>query len=242
MTRGGETYGPYTWEQIAEHARGGRIGRGDKIFDPRNGAWMKPSKVPGLFGPGGVATVPVGISAAAKAMVGLIISMAVIMGLASIYLWNYNDMDSEFVKETYEGIMTSVQSDVPVAANSAQEGIPPEGLAFKGTFTWEDEYGFTTDPCYLYIYNYTPDDVTIADFDFGIVDGWPLYLVSQSGTSYTFRMSDRSTVGKVQMTVNIVGDAATGNITNIDWVADSFKQGSFTTTAITYEEYKSIDP
>lgn len=237
VTRGGQTYGPYTWAQIAEHARGGRIGRGDKIYDPRNTAWIKPSKVPGLFGPGGVAAAPVGLSAAIKLAVGIVVALAVVLGMVtSLYLWN-DGMDSQHITDALDGIVADVAQDTS-SVTAATAVVPPEGLAFKGTFSWQSENGDKyNDPCYLWIYAY--DGSTCADFDFGTVDGWPLYLKSQSGSQYVFEMSDRSTVGRVKMTVGITDTSASGKITNIDWHADSFSLGTFTGTAIPYEQYKA---
>ena len=79
VTRGGQTFGPYTWEEVVHHTNGGRIGRGDKLFDPRSGTWAKPSKVPGLLGPGGAATIPAGLAAYAM-------TAAVILGLLAVLL------------------------------------------------------------------------------------------------------------------------------------------------------------
>jgi len=235
VTRGGQTYGPYTWEQIAEHARGGRIGRGDKIFDPRNGAWMKSSKVPGLFGPGGVAATPVGVSVAAKVAVGIILGLAIVLGAVTSILYMPTSLSS-LLGRFEEGAAIVKHHETPVTSAVAE--MPPEGFTFKGTFKWESKEGVGhDDPCYLWIYNF--EDGTCADFDFGTVDGWPLYLVSQTGSHYVFEMSTRSKVGRVKMTVDVTDTSASGTITNINWVADSFSHGTFTGTAIPYEQYKS---
>ena len=238
VARGGQTYGPYTWEQIAEHARGGRIGRRDKILDPRSGVWTKPTQVPGLFGPGGVATVPVGISVAAKVAVGIILGLALVLGAVTSIVYMPTSLGR--VEGIFnEGAAIVQANSTPVASQSAQ--MPPEGFTYKGTFQWESKEGQRyDDPCYLWVY--TTDDGTAADFDFGTVDGWPLFLVSQSGSRYVFEMSNRSLVGRVKMSASLTDTEASGRITNIDWHADTFSHGTFTGTAIPYEQYMAERP
>ena len=235
VTRGGQTYGPYTWEQIAEHARGGRIGRGDKIFDPRNGVWTKPTQVPGLFGPGGVATVPVGISAAAKVAVGIVLGLVFILSAAFLFMWR---TDPAWWMKAGQHI---AHNDTPITSIKAE--VPPEGLTYKGTFHWQSTEGpdvphlWHDDPCYLWIY--TVDDGTAANFDFGTVDGYPVYLVSHTGSNYVFESSNRSRVEHVRIIANVTDTSMSGSVTNITPDTSSFVDGTFTGTAIPYEQYQA---
>nr|MDA3937109.1 hypothetical protein [Actinomycetota bacterium] len=248
-----QQYGPYTWDQLAEHASGGRIGRADKILDPRTGAWAKSSKVPGLFGSGGVAAAPVGLTAAAKAIAFVTIMLVLVAGGAAVFQYSIpGGYFYEFYKDppTGEGDLVAgvtefVERDdlTPMATAAA---IPPEGLTFRGTFDYEnterDAPGGVlkhSDPCWLWIY--TTDEGTAADFDFNTVDGWPVYLVSSSGGHYVFESSVRSLVERVRVVVNVTSTGMRGSVTNINNVS-SFKSGTFTGEVITYEEYKAEAP
>ncbi|MDA3935711.1 MAG: DUF4339 domain-containing protein [Actinomycetota bacterium] len=242
VARGGQTYGPYTWEQIVEHTRGGRIGRGDKILDPRTGTWAKPSQVPGLLGPGGAAATSVGLAAVAKFAVGIILGLAIVLGAVAT-IW-YMPLSLQQAKNMFdEGSEIVRQNDTPVT--SATGGVvPPEGLAFKGMFRYQtaekdapDGVLWWDDPCCLWIYMY--DGAMCASFDFGFNDGWPVYLVTQDGSHYVFQSSDRSRVEEVKIVVDITETNMSGTVTNITDIS-AFIDGTFTGTAITYEQYKAF--
>lgn len=240
VQRGSQTYGPYTWEQIVEHTSGGRIGRRDKILDPRTGTWAKASQVPGLLGPGGAAVIPAGLAVAAKVAVGVLLGLAIVLGvLTSI---KYMPTSLGAVKMWFdEGSSIVAQNDTSVTAATAV--VPPEGLAFKGMFHYQTAEKDAPDgvlrwdePCYLWIYMY--DDGTCASFDFGTNDGWPVYLVTQDGSHYVFESSDRSLVERVRVVVDITETSMSGTVTNITDIS-SFIDGTFTGTTITYEQYRA---
>ncbi len=246
VARGGKTFGPYTWEQIAEHASGRRIGRRDKIYDPRSGAWLDSAKVPGLFGPGGVATAPVGLTMAAKVAAGILMGLAIVLAtVMSISAWA-GGLSLDYLSEIMQESVRFAQEDPQVTTPKAT--LPPEGLTFKGTFKWESEEGpglqnlWHEDTCYLWIHTVVgengTDEVTMCSFDFGTVDGYPTYLVSQSGSHYVFESSERSLVERVRIVVDVTDTGATGTITKINDVA-SFIGGTFTTKKIPYEQYKT---
>ncbi len=244
VARGGQTYGPYTWEQIVEHTSGGRIGRRDKILDPRTGTWAKPSQVPGLLGSGGAAVIPAGLSVAAKVAVGVILGLAIVLGVVTSIRYMPTSLDEvKMWFDTGSGIVA--QNDTPITAATAV--VPPEGLAFKGTFHYQtaerDAPGGALqwdDPCYLWIYMY--DDGTCASFDFGTVDGWPVYLLTQAGSHYVFESSKDSMVERVRVVVDITDTSMSGTVTNITPEISSFMDGTFTGQAITYEQYKAERP
>jgi len=241
VQRGGKTYGPYTWEQIVEHSRGGRIGRRDKILDPRTGAWTKPAQVSGLFGPGGAAATSLGLTAVAKVAVGVLLGLAIVLGAVTSIV--YMPMSFPQLAGLFdEGAAIVQQNDVPVT--SAAGGVlPPEGLAFQGKFRYQTVETQSAagvlwwdDPCCLWIYMY--EDAVCASFDFGLNDGWPVYLVSQEGQHYVFESSERSLVERVRVVVDITETSMSGTVTNINGVS-SFMDGTFTGAAITYEEYRA---
>jgi len=244
VARGGQTYGPYTWEQIVEHTSGGRIGRYDKILDPRTGAWVKPSQVPGLLGSGGAAVIPAGLSTVAKIAVGILLSLATVTALVALSIqyaqttnedWSLNNWVDTWVSGT-------VQDDTPVT--SATGGVvPPEGLAFQGMYHYQNSEGDRDVPCRLWIYMY--DGATCASFDYDIHD-WPVYLVSQDGSHYVFESSTRSFVERWRIEVDITETSMSGTITSIEntreeRIVGPVTSGTFTGTAITYEQYQAFD-
>ncbi len=240
VARGDQTYGPYTWAQMVENARGGRIGKRDKILDPRTGVWTKAPKLSSLFGPGGAAGVSLGLSAATKLAVGIVLGLALVFAtVMSPYMWG-EDIDLEYLTDLLGDAVSATQSDATVT--SASTTLPPEGIAFKGTFQWDSAEGggakdiSHTDPCYLWIY--TTDDGTAASFDFGTVDGWPVFLVTKAGSEYVFESSDRSLVERVRIVADVTDTSVSGKVTKINKVG-SFLSGTFTGTSITYEQYKA---
>ncbi len=247
VARKGQQYGPYTWDQIAEHASGGRIGRADKILDPRTGAWAKPAKVPGLFGAGGVAATPVGLTAAAKVIAFITISAAVLVGGATSFHYSTgNGWLRVFDKDPIAGVAEFVERDDLSDMDTAAAAIPPEGLAFRGTFDYEtterDAPGGVlkhSEPCWLWIR--TTDEGTAASFDYGGVSGWPVYLTRNAGGYYAFESSDRSLVERVRITVDVTSTRMRGSVTKINNVS-SFRSGTFSGDAITYEEWKAEAP
>jgi len=242
VARGGKTYGPYSWDQIAEHASGRRIGKADKILDPRTGAWSKPAQVPGLFGVGGVATAPVGLTTAAKIAIAVILILA--LGMAGVAVIAIPSTTPGFVKEVdlVTGVVEIVGRDDSTKSQTAV--VPPEGLVYKGTFNWVSEEGeglkdlTGSDQCYLWIY--TTDDGTSASFNYGEhwIDGWPVFLVSQSGTGWVFESSEDSMVERVRIVTSVTDAGATGEITNINGVR-AFIRGDFTAKRSTYEAYRA---
>jgi hypothetical protein len=240
VSRGGQQYGPYDWDQLVRHAGAGRIARSDRIFDPRTGAWAKPSQVSGLFGRGGAAAKPAGLSTAAKIAAGAVLATALLM-VGATTVWIASSTPG-FVREygTVEGMMQAATRDD--APKSATAEVPPEGLVFKGTFDSVTAEGVGakdlshSDQAYLWIY--TTDEGTAASLDYGeyYVDGWPVYLVSNSGSRFVFESSDRSLVERVRIEVDVSGDSATARVTTIDRIG-SFRRGAFRGTSAPYEQY-----
>ena len=236
ITRGGKTYGPYSWDQLVEHAAGGRITKRDKILDPRTGAWTKPTEISGLFGPGGAAVAPAGMTAAAKIAVGVVIGLALILGAGAYVVL--------IPPEHWVSAGQIISHDTrPAPDVSTGQGIPPEGLAYKGTFRWQSLEGegipnlWHDDECWLWIYTY--EDGTAASFNYGehAIDGWPVFLKAQSGTHYTFE-SGRSYVESVRIRVTADDAGMSGTVVTIDHIG-SFVDGSFSGAPITYEQYRA---
>jgi hypothetical protein len=239
VTRKGQQYGPYSWDEIAHHAQAGRIGHRDKILDPRTGAWAKPKQVPGLFGAGGAATVPAGISTATLVAVGIVIGLAACLGA----LMAYQLVRPDSLVNAWVQSITSPQRQQP-ATSASDDEIPPEGLAYKGTFNYESLEGQGTpnlqhtEECWLWIY--TDENGTFASFNYGeyAVDGWPVELAAKSGSQYTFRSSDRSLVEEVEIVVNASETQAAGTVRNTTDIS-SFVKGSFTCSPIPYDQYRA---
>jgi len=241
LARGGQTYGPYTWEQIVEHARGGRIGRGDKLLDPRTGVWVKPSKVPGLFGRGGAATAPAGLSAAAMFAAGIIVILAVVL-VSVLFL---QPPEIVVVDGTVPAFPTTP------SANPGTAVMGPEGFAFKGTYRWEEKNDPTNNweegPCYLWIY--TNESGTWVSFHFQVDVGYlrwedrDLPLTTETGSHYVFESDPVLTsVDQWKMVVDITDTGMSGTVTNITPQIGSFVGGSFTGVAISYEQYQAEAP
>ncbi len=233
LTRGGQTYGPYTWEQIVQHARGGRIGRGDKLLDPRTNTWVKPSKVPGLFGPGGAATASVGLSKAAKIAAGIVLGMAILLGAYATLRFFGTDPATWLDKG-----MGIAQNTTPVTTTKAV--MAPEGLTYKGTLRYQELGGpgvpnsWTEETCYLGIH--TTDDGTFADLSFGSVENFPVLLVRNSGPNYVFESPSGSLVARVEIIAWATDTDVSGTVTTLNDVG-SFVSGTFSGEAISYEQY-----
>lgn len=244
VARGGQTFGPYTWEQMAEHARGGRIGRGDKVLDPRSGSWARPTEIPGLFGSGGAAAAPVGVTAAVKAIAVLVISLAVLATGATVFAYSTGGWLRVYEKDPLAGVREYVDA---TSTPSATAVVPPEGLAYKGTFKWESAEGVGLkdlqheDQCYLWIH--TTDDGTQATLTYGplLLDEYHAYLVTQNGSSWVFESPERSLVGRVRIAVDMTDSGMSGTVSRIDHVG-AFLGGTLSGTRITYEQYKAAIP
>lgn len=254
LSRGGQTYGPYTWEQVVEHTRAGRIGRGDKLFDPRSGVWARPSKIPGLLGPGGAATIPAGLAAVSMTAVGIVITLALLVASILYFL-----IPSDTPSATLEANPGSriVQQGAAASSTSPTVVMAPEGFTFKGTYTAEwaerDAPGGTlvaAGPCYLWIF--TTESGTRAtfkflkniDIDHPSWDGrtW-IPLVSHTGSHYVFQSSSSTRVDKWKLVVDITDTGMSGTIRNIDFPdIGSFVGGSFSGQSISYEQYQAEDP
>jgi hypothetical protein len=117
-----------------------------------------------------------------------------------------------------------------------------EELTYKGTFTWEEldssqtEYTST-----FYLRIQTFEGERMAKFSFGeyLVDGWPVYLVSNTDNRYIFESSSRSFVEEVRITFDITDTDIKGTVKNITPDISTFVQGSFEGEEIPFEEYKA---
>lgn len=49
VSRGGEVFGPYTWDRVLEHAHAGLITPDDLVMRPGSDAWVRANEVPALF-------------------------------------------------------------------------------------------------------------------------------------------------------------------------------------------------
>jgi hypothetical protein len=81
----------------------------------------------------------------------------------------------------------------------------------------------------------------MAKFSFGeyLVDGWPVYLVSNTDNRYIFESSSRSFVEEVRITFDITDTDIKGTVKNITPDISTFVQGSFEGEEIPFEEYKA---
>jgi len=260
VARGGQTYGPYTWEQIVEHTRGGRISRGDKLFDPRSGVWAKPSKIPGLLGPGGAATIPWGLAA-------VVMTAAVIVALlAVLFAWMLtpkeplpglgiadNPIEISFV--TLPTVPPGTTPATVPSGTTPPTGLTaPEGLTFKGTYRseWKERDApggslWSDGPCYLWIF--TTESGTVASFDFLENIGDPTWdgrdwlpLVSHTGSHYVFESSSLTLVDKWRLVVDVTDTGMSGTVTNITPEIGTFIRGDFSGQSITYEQYQAEAP
>jgi hypothetical protein len=63
-SRGGATYGPYEWTELATWAREGRLGPDDLVWHAQHPVWTPARQVPGLFAAGAGAASSAGVQAA----------------------------------------------------------------------------------------------------------------------------------------------------------------------------------
>ncbi len=245
VRRGSRSYGPYSWDQIVEHARAGRIGTRDSLFDPATGAWSRAPKVASLFGPGGAATGTLVGLTAAKIAVAIVLILATVIGigLALVFVNDSSTTPQEYLEESLWSISEAVDDE---ADSTRVVALPPEGVCYKGTFdsTWLESASQTynrSDTCYLWVY--ATEDGTYANFSFGdsFVDGWPGAMqdgpVHDIWGEYTFSNPD-SLVEVVRIEVGLDEDSMTeGSITNTNDVGN-FKSGTFSGGRVSYEEYR----
>lgn len=143
-----------------------------------------------------------------------------------------------------------VQQGDTASSTSPTVVMAPEGLAFKGTFRWEDRDGpvnhWSEGPCYLWIY--TTEWGTMGAFDFqedvGYLrwNGRDLPLETHTGTNYVFLSSDLTMVDHWKMVVDVTNTGVSGTITNFTPEIGSFVGGAFSGTTIPYEQYKAEAP
>lgn len=164
------------------------------------------------------------------------IILTVLVLMLSSYIWfspTFEIKDGKVqIPETLNGSNNS----------TSNEDETEEDLTFKGTFNWEEigssQTEYTSD-FYLWIQTFEGD--RMAKFSFGeyLVDGWPVFLVSHSGSRYVFESSNRSFVEEVRISFDLKDGNIKGTVKNITPDISSFVQGNFEGEEIPFEEYKS---
>jgi hypothetical protein len=66
LARGGQQYGPYSWQDLQAFARAGNIAGDDLLWNPSTGAWVRADQILGLLEPPLTATVAATAAAAAR--------------------------------------------------------------------------------------------------------------------------------------------------------------------------------
>lgn len=171
------------------------------------------------------------IMTAVTIVVMLVLIFASIMFLAP----NFEIKDGKVLIPSYLKITPpTTTSDDTIEETTSDE------LTFKGTFDWEEKDGAREEDkgtCYLRIYTF--QDEMIAKFSYGkyLIDGWPTFLVSQTGNHYIFESSHNSFVERVRIVVNVTDIGMSGTVENITPEISNFVRGSFKGDSISFEQY-----
>ena len=133
--------------------------------------------------------------------------------------------------------------DTPIRKETLKIETNDQDQTFKCNFNWTEQDGSRTDKeqsiCYLRIQQ--TEEGTQAMFNYGeyLVDGWPIFPVSNTNNTYILESSKRSLVERVRIVVDIKDDKISGTVTNITPDISTFVEGSFSGESIPFEEYKA---